>query len=391
MACIEDHPAKICYKCNRPYEIKYTGEVKTFPDAPELSYPVIMRKCNFCEEEFRSEQGELLPWGELLPGECKRLAWRGYDNMLGGLCDICMDRFPINEHSHFCGCARCKNAPGPLIILRSKLVDKKKLHVLQNAYREIFGIDRPRIWRQPFTESLHYSEERIEATLESEERFGGDFSEFHRPGPRHSKMMDELSSCYIEVHPNYYQLKMFGQLPEHILGGKYLKYIDECEQMVKWARSFQDPDLLETTINACDYIRYHLLGRTFDFEDLARHLLNNRSPNMQEFMLQAYYIVLDYIDSNCPIIADQINPLALTARCHGFLHSLPFTIFDRERDIWLRFQRYWGADVVFFDLQDRDFGGSRFEFNTGWIQEERDIPDEDRILEHIGWALDRGE
>jgi hypothetical protein len=202
--------------------------------------------------------------------------------------------------------------------------------------------------------------------------------------------MDELASCYIEVHPDRYQLKMFDQLSERMLGDKYLKPIENCHQMLRWARSFDDPRLIEDTIKACNYIQYHLVGKAFQFENLAQHLLIHRSPNMQQFVSQVMGEVWDTIDLN--VVIPEIDPLALNWRCQGRA-TIPARSQtgrpSQTRNIWVNFGRRWEDDVASFSLNDDDFG-SRFSFNSGREMRESE-PTEERILEYIGWAVDRGE
>jgi len=410
-ACVEDHPSDTCYTCNQPYELRQTSVTYTC-EATGERYPRVEIRCT-CDDGDTE-------WRELMPGSCKRLAWRGYDNMLGGLCDICISRIPSREHSHLCGCPECKNSPGPTIILRSSLTSKSELDILQQSYIEIFGEDRIKIWRQPFTDSLHYSEEREAATLESAERMSRhyrqpmtpeeeewtSFSEFERKSPQPGRLdMDELAICYIEVHSDHYKLKMLQQLPENMLGNKYLSHIINCRRMISWAHGFNDPQLLEKTINACNYIEYHLVGRNFIFETLADHLLNYRSPNMREFISQVAGMVWKDIDLD--FVLTEIDPRSLNEQISGIL--LPFSdsaeptrdltanaarltaLHSRSepRNIWLNFERSDDADILRCALTE-DGWGARFQFNAGWIQREDEVPNEERILRSIGWAINRG-
>jgi len=196
--------------------------------------------------------------------------------------------------------------------------------------------------------------------------------------------MDELASCYIEVHSDHYKLKRFSQLPEHILGYKYLKYVEDCNQMSNWAQRVSNYQLAEKTINACNYIKYHLVGRNFIFESLANHLLDHRSPDMRQFVSQFAGEVWHYINLDFTLL--DIDPYSLEEIFQGDV-SLPQNEIEAtysgrrpSRPIWFRFRRRWGSDNVRFSL-DGEFFQSIFEYNTGWLQRESNLPTEERILQ----------
>jgi hypothetical protein len=92
-------------------------------------------------------------------GECKRVAWRAYEDMLGGLCDICMSRMPLSYHSTICNCPTCGTGTqiGPYILLRARLISPNELLKLEASYRYVFNDHRT--ITQPFISALNYSPE----------------------------------------------------------------------------------------------------------------------------------------------------------------------------------------------------------------------------------------
>lgn len=314
-----------------------------------------------------------------LPGPCSRLAIRGYDDLIGGYCEICIDRIPAYEHSTMCGCRHCMNNQGPLITLRSRLMTSEELTAGSQAYEKVYGPDwRLRIHERPMSAYQQFSKEQLESNIAISLQWGGDFSEFDRrldPDP-HTDTMDALASCYVVVQEEGFLLK---RIEQPALNPRYFHYIEECQRMLDWSRGV-DPELARITADACNYLLIHLMGRQFTtLTGLWGHLARHRPPNMHQFIAQ----LQNHLSGNIDFTADQdIAPTDLAAVIAGAATPLG------NRQVIMRLTREAWSDRLHVRLATRTFGHHYF-FNKGQDRYGEGDTAPERIVRSLGWDAER--
>lgn len=255
---------------------------------------------------------------------CNRVAWRAYEDTIGAMCDICAERMPLSYHSGLCNCPQCGTGIGPLIIVRTQIVEPIRLEILHDQYLEVFHDDRT--VTQPFIERLNISPEEDARRAADATRHDYEYElvEDAYEQPRATPGLNSFESCLVEVLPDgTYRLRMFQHLrPQDIVIRNFATDIKYCQRLLS-SEGFRSKQFvtLKQVEDACDLVKYHYLGRDFSLGSLIDHLTNYRPPDLRE-IAEEMSVVMDplYFDSQ---EIQQLDPNALRATLVGL-----YTVFN---------------------------------------------------------------
>lgn len=324
--------------------------------------------CTQCQE-----RRPLYPPGH---GPCSGFAWRSYEDQLGGLCESCMDGYPIDYHSHTCQCRRCNDGVGPVIILRTKLVESVALERMMRAYRHFYKDDLPVNTAFHITHDSQYADE--------------DWRESDISNPS----MDALTLSCVELRRDgTYRLRMYDHLNERGIPPRFLGVLRDREAGPILVRGTHGRLESSDAPLALELFRYHMLGRDFNLLDLVSHLAANSPPNMPQFINQVYRAVGEIIGFDAVFYLGRIPANLYDYECLGTWTLPPSPAQEEgiellvEYPLRIEFRRTAMDDEVMFWL----FGTDRVEQRFNTRLREQDICSLQRINQQLHWALDRAQ